>query len=98
MLCVDRGIELHTDASGLGWGATDLHKQTGGRWNEFEAERARNNEINFLETLAAGLGRKYFCMNKRNVHVMVRIDNTTAVAYLNHMGGCKSAMCDKMTR
>lgn len=91
-------LELHTDASGLGWGATDLQKQTGGRWNEFEAERARNNEINFLETLAAGLGIKSFCMNKRNVHVMVRIDNTTAVAYLNHMGGCKSAMCDKMTR
>ena len=37
-------------------------------------------------------------MNKRNVHVMVRIDNTTAVAYLNHMGGCKSTMCDKMSR
>lgn len=91
-------LELHTDASGLGWGATDLQKQTGGRWNEFEAERARNNEINFLETLAAGLGIKSFCMNKRNVHVMVRIDNTTAVAYLNHMGGCKSTMCDKMSR
>lgn len=91
-------LELHTDASGLGWGATDLQKQTGGRWNEFEAERARNNEINYLETLAAGLGIKSFCMNKRNVHVMVRIDNTTAVAYLNHMGGCKSTMCDKMSR
>lgn len=60
---------------------------TGGRWNERELVRARNNEINYLETLALGLGLKSFCSDLRDTHVLVRSDNVTAVSYLNCMGG-----------
>ena len=37
--CINRGkpdIELTSDASGLGWGATNDSTQTGGRWNHVE--------------------------------------------------------------
>ena len=89
-------VELRTDASGQGWGATNLTSQTGGRWNAQELERAKSNEINYLETLAAGFGLKAFCSQIRNTHVLMRLDNSTAVAYLNNMGGVKSASCNEM--
>ena len=40
---------LQTDASGLGWGASDGSTHIGGKWNDSERIRADNNEINFLE-------------------------------------------------
>ena len=86
-------IELRTDASGSGWGATNLHTNIGGRWDKTELVRARNNEINYLEILAAGLGLKAFCADRHDSHVLIRTDNTTAVAYLNNMGGIKSKDC-----
>lgn len=89
-------MELRTDASGKGWGATDLKSQTGGRWNSQELARAHNNEINYLETLAAGLGLKAYCSNMRNTHVLIRLDNMTATAYLNNMGGIRSNSCNEI--
>ena len=85
-------LELRTDASGSGWGATDLKTKSGGRWNSEELIRAKTNEINYLETLAAGFGLKAFCPHLRDAHVLLRIDNTTAVAYLNNMGGNKVSL------
>ena len=88
-------IEIHTDASGKGWGATDLTVETGGRWNDTEMKHARHNEINVLETIAVSHGLRAFCSDIRNVHVLVRVDNTTAEAYLNNMGGTKSHKCNE---
>ena len=89
-------IEIRTDASGQGWGATNLISNTGGRWNAQERERATGNEINYLEMLAAGLGLRSFCSDTKDTHVLLRLDNTTAVAYLNNMGGVKSQACNEM--
>lgn len=89
-------LEIRTDASGAGWGATNMQVATGGRWNESELVRAKNNEINYLETLAVGLGLKSFCSDLRDAHVLVRSDNVTAVTYLNCMGGSKSLACNKV--
>ncbi len=89
-------VEIRTDASGSGWGATNLHTQTGGRWNEAEMEKAKDNKINYLELLAVCLGLKSFCSNMQNVHILTRIDNTTAVTYVNNMGGVKSLECNQM--
>ena len=91
-------LELRTDASGTGWGATNLKSSTGGRWNEQESRKARNNGINYLETLAAGFGIKSFCANVQNLHVLIRMDNTTAVTYLNNMGGTKSLDCNEAAK
>ena len=91
-------LELCTDASGKGWGASDHTTHTGGRWNETELQKARENKINYLETLAAGMGIKSFCANAQNMHVLLRLDNSTAVAYINNMGGIKSPDCDRAAR
>lgn len=91
-------IRLTSDASGLGWGATDDNVQTGGRWNKLEKARAENNEINYLEMLAAYFALQAFCNKDRNIHVLLRLDNTTAVAYINNMGGVKSLACNEMAK
>ena len=91
-------IEIRTDASGQGWGATDLNTSTGGRWNEYELEFAKSSKINYLETLAAGFGLKSLCSEIYDQHILIRIDNTTAVSYINNMGGTKSPDCNRAAK
>jgi hypothetical protein len=71
------------DASLAGWGAHYNTQTTGGRWNTIEAQL----HINQLEMLAAFFALKTFCANFHNAHVCLKIDNVTAVTYLNNMGG-----------
>ena len=99
--CIYRGtpdMEISSDASGLGWGATNGTTHIGGRWNVDEASIAANNEINYLELLAAFLALKSFCKECRNIHVKISLDNTTAVAYISHMGGVKSVACNRLAK
>ena len=58
----------------------------GGRWTPSEAEY----HINILELLAAFFSLKCFCSHMNNCHIQIQIDNTTALAYINNMGGSKS--------
>ncbi|XP_041469922.1 uncharacterized protein LOC121419534 [Lytechinus variegatus] len=90
-------IELSSDASGSGWGGTDNKAQCGGRWKQSES-LANGNNINYLELLAAFFTLKAFCKDKRGIHVLMRIDNTTAVSYINEMGGIKSKECDELAQ
>ena len=48
-----------------------------------------NNHINFLELLAAFLALQSF-VSQSNIHVRLKLDNTTAVSYINNMGGIRS--------
>jgi len=50
---------------------------------------ARKNKfiINYLELLSAFFALKCFAENLRDCDVLLRIDNTTAIAYINKMGG-----------
>ena len=73
---------LTTDASNEGWGAVYGNQSTGGFWSSAE----KNHHINYLELLAAFLGLKAFCSSHRNMHLSLKLDNTTAVAVINHMG------------
>jgi len=77
---------IQSDASTLGWGAVFGTRKTGGRWTPSEAEY----HINILELLAAFFALKCFCSHMSNCHIQIQIDNTTAVAYINNMGGSKS--------
>lgn len=90
-------ITIATDASALGWGATNSKDSTGGRWTNSEASLLHSLGINFLEMLAAFYGLKAYASGMRHVHVRIMIDNTTAVSYIQHMGGIKSVSCDKLT-
>ena len=46
--------------------------------------------INCLELLAATLATKTFAKSKTAISILLRIDNTTAVAYINNLGGTVS--------
>jgi len=86
-------LELTSDASMIGWGGTLGKKQTGGNWSSSEALK----HINELELLAAYFTVKAFCQSLSDVHLLLRIDNTTAVCYINHMGGRADA-CNEVAR
>ena len=87
---------LETDASMKGWGALNVTEQiqTGGAWSNAEAKM----HINCLELLGATLAVKTFLKDQRNVHVLLRMDNTTAVAYVNHLGGTVSQELVSLTK
>jgi hypothetical protein len=53
-------------------------------------------DINCLELLAVVLGMKCFFSLTRKTHIRVRVDNTTAMCYINAMGGSKSRKCNDL--
>ena len=84
---------LNTDASLLGWRAVLNGTETGGHWSAEE----QGFDINFLEMKAVLLGLKSNCPNAQDTHFCVQSDNTTAVTYVNAIGGVKSETCNDMT-
>ena len=84
---------VYSDASLTGWGGVFNSITTGGQWTEDESQ----NHINYLEILACFLTLKAFCSQIKNCHVKTMIDNTTAVSYINSMGG-RSLTCNQITR
>ena len=87
-------IEVTTDASNIGWGAVCLGETTQGLWSESEKLR----HINELEILAVHFALRCFKSHIKGKHVKVNSDNSTAVCYLNSMGGTKSPSCNKLVR
>ena len=51
-----------------------------------------------MEILAAFYGLKALCNKASNLHVRLQIDNTTAVSYINNMGGTRSGQCNKLAK
>ena len=76
-------LTIDSDASLTGWGAACQDQRTGGPWSLEE----RQMHINCLELLAATLAIQTFAKHKTDISVLLRIDNTTAVAYINNLGG-----------
>src|SRR2546421_13079306 len=70
---------LHTDASISGWGVSREKCVIHGRWSTTE----RNLHINILELKAILLALMTF-KDIQNQLIMIRTDNTTCVAYINH--------------
>ncbi len=86
-------VILTSDASTQGWGGSCETEQFGGRWNEHEL----THHINYLELLGSFFVLKA-CEDKiSDKCVLLMIDNTTAIAYLNHMGG-KQDHLNKLAR
>ena len=81
-------ISIESDASQTGWGASCLGTRTGGPWSRKEKE----SHINCLELLAA------FLKSRRSVHACLWMDNQTAVAYVNNMGGTVSTQATLIAR
>ena len=87
-------IVMQTDASKAGWGAVSQGEVIGGRWTSTEALR----HINVLELQAAFFALKSLCKTVTNAHIRPQLDNTTAAAYLNKMGGSKSMELNRLAQ
>ena len=74
---------IYTDASKTGWGAAMDNSSTGGAWTEEESRC----HINLLELLAIFLALKCYAKDLRAKRILLRVDNKTAIALINKMGG-----------
>lgn len=70
---------METDASKLGWGANCKGARTGGYWSPQE----QCLHINCLELQAGAFVMKAFMKEHSNVHVHLKMDNRSAVSYIN---------------
>lgn len=78
-------LEIYTDASRTGWGAFCNEKRVNGGWKDDEL----SFHINHLELLAVFLSLKCFASEHYNCSILLRVDNTTALCYINRMGGIR---------
>lgn len=79
-------MTIQSDASTLGLGTVYGDNEIGGRWSTIES----TDHINILEIWAPFFALKSFCKQTSDGHVQLQIDNATAVACINKMGGSKS--------
>ncbi|XP_078700855.1 uncharacterized protein LOC144927349 [Branchiostoma floridae x Branchiostoma belcheri] len=86
-------LEVQSDASLQGWGGFSQEKKAGGRWSSLE----KADHINVLELKAAFLSLQSFAQNVPRGLVKMKLDNTTAVAYINRKGGTKSVQLMKLS-
>lgn len=87
-------ISLSSDASLAGWGCVCNGIKTGGAWMAED----QTCHINYLELKAAFFALKSFTSELQNKHVRIMLDNTTAVACINHMGTSHSIVCNALTK
>ncbi|XP_046737534.1 uncharacterized protein LOC124406221 [Diprion similis] len=86
--------EIFTDASLSGWGVACGQARSHGFWNEEE----RKSHINILELTTAFFGLKCFANDLRYCDILLRLDNTTAISYINRMGGVRFARLSNLAR
>ena len=76
---------VRNDASLTGWGAVCDGHSANGIWPERDPRH-----INVLELDAIRLALRSFQDLLLGSHVLVRSDNTSAIAYINRQGGVRS--------
>ena len=86
-------LTITSNASMTGWGAHCNGKSTRGFWT---LDQKKLN-INNLELIAAFNGLKVFGRHS-NQQILLRIDNKTAIAYINKFGGCRSVGAHKIAK
>ena len=74
---------IYSDASLEGWGATDSISTVGAPWQVADTLL----HINVLELTAAHFASLHLAADARGVHIQLKLDNLSAVAYINKMGG-----------
>ena len=85
---------IYTDASDSGWGATDNTKEIFGFWNEHEL----GLHINYKELLAVKYALEGIANELKDCNLLLRVDNTTAIAYINKMGGVRFKKFNSLAR
>ncbi|KAL7290380.1 hypothetical protein TKK_0016072 [Trichogramma kaykai] len=85
---------VHRDSCPTGWGAHCLGEKVNGHWRREE----RHFHINYLEMQAAFFGLKVFAADLRMSDILLRIDNSTTIAYVNKMGGTRSKKLNALAK
>ena len=85
-------VIIETDASRTGWGAVCQGETAGGLWSQME----KKLHINCLELLAGSFAVKSFTKDRLCVHVRLRMDNVSAVAYINRLEGTHSLILSNL--
>ena len=80
-------MEIYSDASLSGWGAICNGVTTRGPWTTEQT----NMHINSLELLGALFALQSFAKDSHGLSIKMHLDNSTAVSYINKVGGTKSA-------
>ena len=75
-------LEIFTDASNEGWGASFDTTETQGSWSNDE----KKFHINVKEMLAVYFGLKSLVKHVKGTNIRLNIDNTSTVSILKHMG------------
>lgn len=79
-------VTITTDASNRGWGAHCLAEVAQGTW-EFPSRRIVSNILELRAAFQALLAFRHLIQGSS---VLLRLDNTTAVAYIRRQGGTRS--------
>ena len=89
-------MTLETDASNSGWGAVCGNSRTFGHWSQEESLLY----INCRELLAGAFALKIFAdqPHRLRLSVLLRMDNRSAVSYINKMGGTHSRILSSIAR
>lgn len=90
----DFDTTIFTDASRSGWGAKMGQQKAYGFWGKDEKE----HHINYLELLAIKLALRNLADDRRGQRLLLRVDNTTAIAYVNKMGGIQYEKYNELAR
>nr|CAH7748606.1 unnamed protein product [Callosobruchus chinensis] len=75
-------LKISSDASDSGWGIYYDKISSHGFWSSHQ----KNEHINYKELLALFFGLKCFAAKLTNVSILCRVDNTTAMSYVNKRG------------
>ena len=89
-----QNLIIASDACLLGWGTTCDGQPAQGQWSTLKV----SHHINYLELLAAFYALQTFAANAQNLHVQLKLDNSTAISYLSNMGGSKSDSLNSLAR
>lgn len=87
-------VTIFSDASRSGWGAYSNRIATKGFWEK----REQAEHINTLELRAAFYGLKSFAKDLKNCHILLKIDNKTAISVINKMGSVKYKKLNNQAR
>jgi len=87
-------LEIFSDASLTGWGASCGSFRLHGWWSDVD----RSLHINALELKAAFFALKCFAANFQNREILLRIDNTTALSYINRFGSIQHPLLSSIAR
>lgn len=87
-------MSMSTDACSYGWGAACEGVRTGGQFSSEESLL----HINVKELLACSFGLRSFFQNTSHSHILLLMDNTSAVYAVNKMGSMRSRTLDDIAK